>query len=151
MKGKRAFLNSIIEPAVTALGYELIGCVYIPRGRHATLRVYIDGPNGITLNDCQKVSKQVSAVLDVEDPISQNYDLEISSPGLDRPLFKKEHYQRYLGRNIRLRLYSPAEGRRRVSGLLKAVNEDNILLVVDNAELVVPFEDIDQANLVPDF
>jgi len=151
MTGKSTLLNNIVEPVVTGLGYELVGCVFIPRGRQATLRIYIDSPNGITLDDCQQVSKQVSAVLDVEDPISQHYDLEVSSPGLDRPLFKKEHYQRFIGRNIRLRLYSANQGRRKLTGLLHAVNEENIIIEVDGAEIVLPFEDIDRANLVPEF
>lgn len=151
MKGRRATLNKIIEPVVTSLGYELVGCVYIPRGRYATLRVYIDKPEGITLDDCQRVSRQVSAVLDVEDPITQQYELEISSPGLDRPLFSEEHYHRFVGSKIRLRLYSPTEGRRKLTGTLQAVNEENIIIKTDDNEMIVPFEDIDQANLVPDF
>ena len=98
-----AQLDELIRPAVVALGYELWACEYIPQGKYSLLRIYIDSEQGITLDDCEKVSGQISAILDVEDPIHGQYTLEVSSPGLDRPLYTAEHYQRYIGQMIKLK------------------------------------------------
>ena len=92
MAGKQSQLETIIEPIVTSLEYDLWGVEFVSQGRNSMLRIYIDRENGISLEDCEAVSRQVSAVLDVEDPIADEYTLEVSSPGLDRPLFKLEQY-----------------------------------------------------------
>ncbi len=143
-------VQELIEPAVTALGYELWGIQLLSQGRHSTLRIYIDKPEGINVDDCAAVSHQVSGILDVEDPIKSQYTLEVSSPGMERPLFKLEQYQRYVGVDIALRLRSPVEGRRKFSGLLKAVEADNIIVRIEDEdeEYVLPFESIDKANIV---
>lgn len=143
-------VQELIESAVTALGYELWGVQLLSQGRHSTLRIYIDKPEGINVDDCAAVSHQVSGILDVEDPIKSQYTLEVSSPGIDRPLFKLEQYQRYVGEDIALRLRTPFEGRRKFSGLLKAVEADNIIVRVEDEdeEYVLPFESIDKANIV---
>lgn len=145
-----AQVQELIEPAVTALGYELWGVQLLSQGRHSTLRIFIDKPEGINIDDCAAVSHQVSGILDVEDPIKSQYTLEVSSPGIDRPLFKLEQYQRYVGEGIALRLRTPVAGRRKFSGLLKAVEADNIIVRVEeeNEEYVLPFESIDKANIV---
>lgn len=141
-------VQELIESAVTALGCELWGVQLLSQGRHSTLRIYIDKPEGIHVDDCAAVSHQVSGILDVEDPIKSQYTLEVSSPGIDRPLFKLEHYQRYVGEEVSLRLRVPFDGRRKFSGLLMAVETDNIIVRVDDEEYILPFESIDKANIV---
>jgi len=142
-------LETIIEPAVTALGYELVGVEYLPQGRHSVLRVYIDSESGIRMEDCERVSHQVSGVLDVEDPISGEYTLEVSSPGLDRPLFTAEHYRRFVGSEVKLRLHRPVDGRRKFRGLLTGAGEEEIVIEVDGQEITLSLDDVEKANLVP--
>lgn len=139
----------VIEPAVSALGYELVGIEYLPQGRHSLLRIYIDHEDGITVDDCERVSRQVSAALDVEDPIHGQYTLEVSSPGLDRPLFTAEHFRRFAGNEVQLRLHTPVEGRRKFKGLLRGVRDEKVVLEIDGVELLFPLEDIEKAQLVP--
>ena len=144
-------LNRLIEPAVEAAGYEFVGLEYVAQGRQSVLRVFIDSENGIGIDDCATVSHQVSGVLDVEDPISGQYNLEISSPGVDRPLFKLEHFAQFVGQEVKLRSVAPVEGRRNFRGLLKSVEGDEITLVVDGVAYVVHHRNVDKANIVPDF
>ncbi len=148
---KEQQLQVILAPAVTALGYEFWGLEYMTHGRQAVLRVFIDSPNGITVEDCAKVSRQLSAVLDVEDPIAIEYALEVSSPGMDRPLFTLEQYQRYVGQHVKIRLRAPFEGRRNFSGRLVGVEAEDVVVVVDDHEFLLPIEMIDKAELVPQF
>jgi len=142
-------LQQLLEPGVTALGYELLGIEHLAQGRHSLLRLYIDSPDGITVEDCERVSHQVSGVLEVEDPIKGQYTLEVSSPGLDRPLFKPEHYARFVGEVVSLRLARPLGERRRFKGRLLALRDGAVVIEQDGAEVVVPLEDIDKAQLVP--
>lgn len=148
---KEQQLQVLLAPAVTALGYEFWGLEYLTHARQAVLRVFIDSPNGIGVEDCAKVSRQLSAVLDVEDPITIEYTLEVSSPGMDRPLFTLEQYQRYIGENVKIRLRSPFEGRRNFSGRLVGVETDEVVVVVEDHEYLLPIEMIDKAELVPQF
>ncbi|HFD79570.1 MAG TPA: ribosome maturation factor RimP [Gammaproteobacteria bacterium] len=152
MPQESAELRRLIEPAVTALGYELVG-VEFSRGKQGLLRVYIDHEDGISVDDCQKVSHQVSGLLDVEDPIRGQYALEVSSPGLDRPLFRARDFERFAGHEIRLRLLAPVDGRRKFRGVLVGMRDDQVVVDVDETdeELVVPLDEIDQARLVPDY
>ncbi len=142
-------LQRLLQPVVEMLGYELVGIEYFPSGHHYILRVYIDKASGITLDDCEVVSHQVSALLDVEDPIRGRYTLEVSSPGLDRPLFTAEHFQRFCGRQVKLRLVTPVNGRRNFKGLLQGLDEGKVTLEVDGERLDLPLEDIERARLVP--
>ncbi len=142
-------LDAIIEPAVAALGYELVGVEFLPQGRHSVLRVYIDSEAGIRVEDCERVSHQISGVLEVEDPISGQYTLEVSSPGLDRPLFKAEHYQRFAGSEVKLRLIRPLDGQRKFRGVLHGMREDAVVIEVEGQEITLPLADIEKANLVP--
>ncbi|MDA1107374.1 MAG: ribosome maturation factor RimP [Proteobacteria bacterium] len=155
MSKNAARLQDLIEPVVTALGYELVGVVHVPQGRHSLLRVYIDSAGdsatGITLDDCERVSHQVSGVLDVEDPLTGQYQLEVSSPGLDRPLFSVEHFVRFTGRRAKLRLHTPLHGRRNFTGVLAGVRDGQVVIVEDGAEFALPFESIDKAQLVPEY
>ncbi len=144
-------LYELITPVVEALGYELVGIEYISQGRHSVLRVYIDSEDGITVDDCADVSHQVSGVLDVEDPIKSAYHLEISSPGLDRPLFEEAHYERFAGHQAKLSLTTPIDGRRKFQGTLLGLKEGKVAIVVDGEEQLLPFASIDKANLIPEF
>ena len=145
-------LTDIIRRPVEALGYELVGVELFRKGSSALLlRVYIDAEKGITLDDCGAVSHQLSGVLDVEDPIAENYRLEVSSPGLDRPLFELAHFDRFKGHRARLKLASPLEGKRKLEGIL-AGTEDQTVLIDQAGELIrVAFEQIGTARLLPEF
>lgn len=139
----------LVESVVTPLGYELVGVEYIPQGKNSVLRVFIDSENGVVLEDCEQVSRQLSSVLDVEDPIKGQYLLEISSPGLDRPLFKLVDYQRFVGQQVKIRLHDMQDGRRKMKGRIESVSGDNItLLLPDEEQITVCFDDIEKANLV---
>lgn len=141
-------LEKIIAPTIAALGYELLGCVYIPSAKSAVLRVYIDSVNGIMIADCERVSRQVSAVLDVEDPLAGKYFLEVSSPGLDRPLFTLDHFRRFIGEEVNIRLHTMINNRKHVKGLLTGVEEDNVIVALENEKFILPFSNILKANLV---
>lgn len=147
----RERLNGLIEPVVVDLGYQLWGIEYTMAGRRSVLRIYIDRAEGIGVEDCEVVSRQVSSVLDVEDPIRSEYTLEVSSPGMDRPLYKLSQFQSSVGETVALRLRVAFEGRRKFTGLLKGVEDDEVVLEVDNEEYVLPYELIDKANIVPQF
>lgn len=147
--GKQAKLIEMFEPAIEALGCDLWGIDYHAQGKESVLRIYIEKSDGVMMEDCERVSRQVSSILDVEDPISGEYTLEVSSPGMDRSLFKLDQYRLYFGQNVNIKLRVAFDGRKNFSGTLKAVEEDEIVLEVDNEEYLLPFELIDKANLVP--
>jgi len=145
-------LTALIRLPVEAMGYELVGVELFRKGKSGmAVRIYIDHADGINLDDCGAVSHQVSGVLDVEDPIPDNYDLEVSSPGLDRPLFELEHFDRFCGSRARLKLLVQVAGRRKLEGILEGTEGDTVLL--NEADVVhrVPFMQIDTARLVPEF
>ncbi len=143
-------VRALLRPVVEGLGYELVGVEYRPQGRHSLLRVYIDQPGGIGIEDCETVSRQISALLDVEDPIRGQYTLEVSSPGLDRPLFEQAHFERFAGCEAQLRLLAPLNGRRKFRGRIEGVEDERVLMAVDGELLRIPLADIDRANLVAD-
>lgn len=140
----------VMESVVTSLGYELVGAEYLTQGRGGLLRVYIDSEGGVTLDDCQRVSHQLSGVLDVEDVIRNQYQLEVSSPGLDRPLFTAEHFTRFVGHRVKLKLAVPMDGRRKLRGVLRGVQGEQVLMEIDDQEVALPLSTIDKANLIPD-
>lgn len=150
-------LHAQLMKLITSLGYELIGCELVSGSRHTLFRIYIDqsesrDQQGITVEDCSRVSYQVSAWLDVENPISGHYTLEVSSPGIDRPLFEIEHYRKYIGNRIKVKLNSPILQRKHYKGVLQRVEEENIYLSVDGIEqeVVLPFSLIEKGNLIAD-
>ncbi len=147
----REKLDALIAPVVEGLGYELVGIEYLPQGKHSLLRIYIDQEEGITLDDCEKVSRQISAVLDVEDPLSGHYNLEISSPGLERPLFVEEHYLRFAGSRVFVRTSFPLDGRRKFEGILKGVDGEDVVVEIGEEIFRLPLVQIDKAHLVPEF
>jgi ribosome maturation factor RimP len=143
-------LNALIGPAVEGLGYEFVGTEY-RRGRdQSLLRVYIDSEAGISLDDCTRVSKQLSGLLDVEEPIRGAYSLEVSSPGLDRPLFFEQHFERFRGARIRVKMYVPVAGQRNFRGTLDGCRDGAVILLQDGEEHALPLEDISTARLIPD-
>ena len=144
-------LTALLKPVVEAMGFEFIGCEYRPQGREAVLRLYIDKPDGISSDECGQVSRQVSSVLDVEDPISRNYRLEVSSPGWERPLFILEQYVPFIGHKVRIRLHSLMDERRNFVGLLTEVGDDFVILDVDGDRVRIDYSNIEKAHLVVDF
>jgi len=151
MRQAPANVQKLIEPAVVTLGYELVGVEYLPQGKHSLLRVYIDAEDGITLDDCSRVSHQLSGLLDVEDVIQGHYNLEVSSPGLDRPLFKAEHFQQFAGHPVKIRLSLPKDGRRKFSGILRGMQDGNVIVEFEEHEVQLPLDIIEKANLIPEF
>jgi ribosome maturation factor RimP len=164
-------LTALITPVVESLGCELWGLEYLVQGRQATLRVYIEKTvvdsadevaddvktddtkkeAGIGLHDCEKVSRQISSVLDVEDPIASHYTLEVSSPGMDRPLFSLSHYASSVGEKVSIKLSRKFEERKNFTGVIVGVENDEVILRVDEEEYVLPVELIDKANIIPTF
>lgn len=152
MARRQDALQSLLEPVVTGLGYELWGLEYLAAGSNPTLRIYIDAPEGITLDDCERVSRHLGGLLEVEDALPGEHTLEVSSPGLDRRLFKADHYARYAGRQVKLTLGRPLPGRRgrKLNGTLAGLESDGVALQVDGEAVLVPLELIERARLVPE-
>jgi ribosome maturation factor RimP len=145
----REKLIALTEPLLGQLGYELVDLEYAPGRAHAQLRIFIDRAAGIGLDDCEAVSREVSALLDVEDPVPTGYTLEVSSPGLDRILRTPAHFERFVGERVRVELVNPRSGRRRYTGRLAALNAAGIELEVDGANVTVSFAEIGRARLAP--
>ncbi|MDJ0910477.1 MAG: ribosome maturation factor RimP [Woeseiaceae bacterium] len=142
-------LKGLLEPTVERLGYELTDLEVRAGGKHGLLRLFIDKPDGIRLEDCETVSHAVSAMLDVEDPLPGQYNLEVSSPGLDRKLTKVEHFQRFTGEIVKVSMRFPIAGRRRFRGTLLSSDGENIVVDVDGESHTLPVATIDTARLVP--
>jgi ribosome maturation factor RimP len=142
-------LAKLLEPAIEQLGYELSDVEVKLGRRDSVIRLFIDKADGVGLKDCETVSRQVSALLDVEDPVPGHYVLEVSSPGLDRRLTKLEHFQRFMGQDVRVKLRIPLAGRRNFRGALRAANEEIIEVEVDGESHRLPRATIHSARLVP--
>ena len=142
-------LSALFEPVIQSMGYELVGTEFQGSAQHGTLRVYIDHENGIGVDDCAAISHQISAILDVEEPIQQAYDLEVSSPGLNRPLFKSADYEQFTDRLVKIKMAVPVEGRRNFKGVIQGVKQSRTVEVMvdgENYELLI--SDIAKANLI---
>ena len=142
-------LTELLEPALVRMGYELADLEVRLGGNGGLVRVFIDKPDGIDLEDCEKVSLAVSALLDVEDAVPGKYNLEVSSPGLDRKLTKVEHFQRFVGEEVKVQMRFPIAGRRRFRGTLVSLNDENIVVEVDGESHSLALATIDTARLVP--
>ena len=149
----RERLTALLEPVVADLGYELLLLEFNAHKGSATLRLFIDAEKGIDVDDCARVSREVAATLDVEDPIKQAYQLEVSSPGLDRPLVKPEHFRRFRGEEAKIELLAPLPGsnRRRFRGELLDATERDVILKMPEGPVTLPLADIEKARLVPDY
>ena len=148
MANRTTALTEMFQPVIEAMGLQLWGIEYLPQGKHSILRVYLDKEGGIDVEDCAQASRQISSILDVEDPISGEYTLEVSSPGLDRPLFTAEQFQQYAGHYAQVRLTQSYDNQRKFTGQIKAVENDEVILIIGEEEYILPFELIDKANIV---
>ncbi len=140
-------IEQLLKPTIEGQGYELWGCEYLAQGKHSLLRIYIDKAEGIGITDCEQISRQVSALLDVEDPVPGNYSLEVSSPGIPRPLFHARHYERYVGQEVHIKLFKPVGGKRKYVGHIVSANEGTLVLNVDGTQQDFLFSNIVKANL----
>ncbi|MEE4276979.1 MAG: ribosome maturation factor RimP [Halieaceae bacterium] len=147
MSAREDKLHALMAPTVEAQGFELWGVEQLSQGRHSLLRIYIDAEAGVTVDDCARVSEQVGALLDVEEPVAGDYVLEVSSPGVDRRLFRLEQYAPYAGEEIEVRLRRPYEGRRKYRGILRAVEGEDVVVLVDDHEYLLPYGEIERAQL----
>jgi len=151
MKQAPEHLVNLIEPIVEGLGYECVGIEYNPHPKNGLLRVYIDMENGVLLEDCTKVSHQLSGMLDVEDPIVDNYQLEVSSPGTERPLFKVSQFKQFMGHRVTINVFKPIGNRRKLEGVIERVENDVITLQMGEQNIDIPFQAMSKARLVPDY
>ena len=143
-------VDSLVRAGIESLGYELV-CVELLNRRDAVLRLYVDGPAGVGVKDCEAVSRYVSGVLDVNEPMASNYNLEVSSPGADRPLITAAHFDRFVGEEANVQLRQPVEGRKNFRGEICRVKDGSVELTVDGNPIVVPLDAIRRARLVPSF
>lgn len=148
MTTRNSELNALLEPAINALGFRLWGIEYNPQGKYSMLRVYIDKEEGVGIEDCAQASRQISSILDVEDPISGEFTLEVSSPGLDRVLFSLSQFEEYLGWHVNVRLTENFENKRKFVGQIKKVINDEVVMIIGEEEYTIPYELIDKANLL---
>jgi len=143
-------IDELLQPGAQALGYELVA-VELGGGDTSILRIYIDSEDGVSIDDCANASRQFSAILDVADPISSRYTLEVSSPGMDRPLAKPQHFESVVGSDVKIKMASLVNGRRRFTGELVEATEDFAVVEVDGEQTELPYIDMDRARLVPVF
>jgi ribosome maturation factor RimP len=160
MSNRQAEITALLAPTVASLQLELLGVEFVPSGAHALLRLYIDvvpdssrpdAQRQVSIEDCEAVSREVSAMLDVNDPISSAYTLEVSSPGIDRPLFTSVQFARHAGETAKIALQLPIDGRRRLQGRIERADGENIVLTVDGKEFAIAHDNIEKARLVPDY
>ena len=151
MKQAPEHLINLIEPVIEGLGYECVGIDYNPHPKHGLLRIYIDSENGILVEDCSKVSHQVSGVLDVEDPIQGNYHLEVSSPGAERPFYKISQFEQFIDSTVMVNLFKAIDGRKKITGVIVKVEDDIITLQESEQIYTVPFDAMSKARLVPEY
>ncbi len=151
MKRAPDHLLTLIEPIVEGLGYECVGIEYHPHPKHGLLRIYIDKTDGILVEDCSRVSHQISGVLDVEDPIQGNYQLEVSSPGADRPFFYVHQFEQFRGSTVLVNLYQSLDGRKKITGVIEDVKDEVITLREADQIFEVPFSAMSKARLVPEY
>ena len=140
-------LVELLSPAINSMGYVLWGCEFLSQGKHSLLRIYIDKEDGIGIEDCQAVSREVSALLDVEDPVPGNYSLEISSPGIPRPLFSSEQYKSYIGHEVQIRAFKPVNGKRKLLGIIVSASESSVVLDINNEHQELLYSNIVKASL----
>ena len=148
MSSSVTLITELIDTTIQALGLDLWGVELLQQGKYSLLRIYIEHEEGVTIEDCEKVSRQISALMDVEDPIAGEYTLEVSSPGMDRPLFCIEHYSQYVGNEVDLKLRRPLDGRRKFKGQIIKVSGDIVGLLVEGSEYDLEFSDIEKASIV---
>lgn len=144
----KAKLTELLRPTVESLGYVLWACEYLAQGKHSVLRVYIDKEDGILMDDCVAVSQQLSQLLDVEDPIQSEYSLEVSSPGLDRPLSELWHFEQYIGHEVSMKLYKAIDKKKSINGILENIGDNTLQVRVGGELLDISLDAVNKANLV---
>lgn len=146
-------ITNLVERTVTGLGYEFVGIELVSQRHSKLLRIYIDGIDGVLIDDCVIVSNQLSGALDVEEPINGQYQLEVSSPGIERPLFQIEDYQRFQGENASLELYEAIDGKRNIKGMLEGVRGNSVLIKISSEQepRVLSFSSIRKARLIAEY
>lgn len=144
-------LWELFEPVISGMGYELIEIEHNPNPKHGILRLYIDKEDGVNIDDCSAVSRQISALIDVEDPIRGQFNLEVSSPGLDRPLKRLKDFQRFSGEMVKIKTSMPLDGQRNFTGRLVGADAQSVVIETDTEELTLPMTAIDKARIVPQF
>ena len=142
-------VTRLVEPECAALGFELVDVEYVKEGKDLVLRLFIDKPGGITLDDCALLSRQIDPILDAADPIPSSYYLQVSSPGLDRPLKREKDFERFAGSLVQLRTYQAIEGQRNFRGVLTGLHDGNVALEVEGKQVLIPLHMVAKANLVP--
>ncbi len=148
MKTGVELVTSLVGPTISALGLELWGIEHLSQGKYSLIRIYIEREKGVSIEDCEKVSRQVSALLDVEEPISGEFTLEVSSPGLDRPLFNVRQFEQFTGSEVRFRTRKPIEGRRKFKGCIEGVSGEVVSVQVEGKKFQFQQSDIEKANIV---
>ena len=151
MRRDHTHLWELFEPVVSGMGFELIEIEHFPNPKHGVLRLYIDKPGGVVIEDCSAVSRQISALIDVEDPVSGKFNLEVSSPGLDRPLRRLQDFQKFTGSLVKLKTVMPMDGQRNFKGRLLQANEEVVVIETDDEEISLPMSAIDKARIVPEY
>ncbi len=151
MRRDQTHLWELFEPVVDGLGYELIEIEHFPNPKHGVLRLYIDKEGGVNVDDCSTVSRQISALIDVEEPINGKFNLEVSSPGSDRPLRRLKDFQRFVGSLVKLKSVIPMDGQRNFKGRLLEATEETVVIETDSEEISLPMSAIDKARIVPEF
>jgi len=151
MRRDQTHLWELFEPVVKGMGYDLIEIEHFPNPKHGVLRLYIDKEDGVNVDDCSSVSRQISALIDVEDPVSGQFNLEISSPGSDRPLRRLVDFQRFVGSLVKLKTVMPLQGQRNFKGRLLEVSEETVVIETDDEEISLPMSTIDKARIVPEY
>lgn len=143
-------VQRVTAPVIQALGYELVGVEYLVQGGRPILRIYIDKPGGVNVDDCKRVSDQVGALLDVEDLVGFPYHLEVSSPGIERPLFEAKHFAQFTGHQAKIRLKSLFQGRRKFVGVIQGIQDGEVVILEGDRKISLPLANIEKANLVPE-
>jgi ribosome maturation factor RimP len=151
MRRDHTHLWELFEPVVKGMGFDLIEIEHFPNPKHGVLRLYIDKEDGVNVDDCSAVSHQISALIDVEDPVSGKFNLEISSPGADRPLRRLVDFQRFAGSLVKLKTAMPLEGQRNFKGRLLEASEETVVIETDDEEISLPMAAIDKARIVPEY
>ncbi len=156
MRRDQTHLWELFEPVVNGMGFDLIEIEHFPNPKHGVLRLYIDKPEGsegkgVVIEDCSAVSRQISALIDVEDPISGQFNLEVSSPGLDRPLRRLQDFQRFTGSLVKLKTVMPMDGQRNFKGRLLKASEESVVIETDNEEISLPMSAVEKARIVPEY
>jgi ribosome maturation factor RimP len=141
-------IEALVQVPIESLGYILVGVEYIKNGRDTVLRIYIDAEQGVSIEDCERVSHQVNGILEVEDPISTAYSLEVSSPGFERPLFKQKDFEQFVGAEAKISMKLPIQGRRNFKGQLHGFSDGNIMIDVDGELYDLPLTKLAKARLV---